>query len=74
MMNQELTARKRSPIKALYVLLRYVITLLFDGSDKIKTAISACSVIEVQDYCRLFLKKGKELSYCQRLTLCMYDQ
>jgi hypothetical protein len=43
MMNQELTARKRSLIKVLYVL-RYAITLLLAGSDK-RQLVSACSVI-----------------------------
>lgn len=74
MMNQELTARKRSPIKALYVLLRYVIALLLDGSDK-RQLVSACSIIEVQDCCKpIFFLKGKQLSNLLTAFNFMYDQ
>ena len=39
------------------------------GSDK-RQLVSACSVIEIQDYCKpIFLEK--ESNYCQRLTLRM---
>ena len=45
MMNQKLTMRQRPHIKAFYVLLRYVITLLLDGTDKTQL-VSALSVDE----------------------------
>ena len=45
MMNQELTARKRSPIKALYVLLGYVIALLLDEPGQTKDSLSVHALL-----------------------------
>ena len=59
MMNQELTMRQRPQIKAFYVLLRYVITLLLDGTDKTQL-VSALSVDEAHEYCITNFKQTQE--------------
>ena len=59
MMNQKLTMRQRPHIKAFYVLLRYVITLLLDGTDKTQL-VSALSVDEAHEYCITNFKEIQE--------------
>jgi len=61
MMNQELTMRQRPQIKAFYVLLRYVITLLLDGTDKTQL-VSALSVDEHMMIVSLILNKRRKAS------------
>jgi len=61
MMNQEFTMRQRPQIKAFYVLLRYVITLLLDGTDKTQL-VSALSVDEHMMIVSLILNKRRKAS------------
>jgi len=60
-MNQKLTMRQRPHIKAFYVLLRYVITLLLDGTDKTQL-VSALSVDEHMMIVSLILNKRRKAS------------